>query len=138
MLQRAAAQPQAVGGPLGPADLPAEQHPALPNAVSSRINLSCVTFTAFGRFGNAASWRERGAGKRYQPLKRQCVPQQQGRGNEKAHDNPLRKGCPAREEVNQGARKPRKEVSHSSDKQFEKPLERIVGLGPSKHDAGTR
>ena len=40
---------------------------------------------------STTSWRERGAGKRCQPLKGQGVPQQQGCGNEKADDNPLRK-----------------------------------------------
>src|SRR5215475_7149669 len=89
----------------------------------------------------ATSWRDRGAktvGKRYQPLKRQGVPQQQGRDNEKADGNPLRKCSPTREQVSQGAHKPGEEISDGTDKPFEEPFERIVGLGPSKHDAGIR
>src|SRR5262249_12055400 len=90
--------------------------------------------TAFGHFGRCYSWRRpKTVGKRYQPLKRQGVPQQQGRGNEKADNDPLRKCSPTREDVGQGAHKRREEVGHGTDKPFEKPFERIVGPGPSKH-----
>jgi len=71
-------------------------------------------------------------GKRHQPLKRQGIPQQQGRGDEQAKDNPLRKCSPAREEVGHGTRKPRDEAGHGANKPFEKPFEWIVGLGPPK------
>ena|SRR5215471_2813781 len=114
----------------GPAFRP-HANPGDPNGASGPASMAISRTQMRQRYAKTV-------GKRYQPLKRQGVPQQQGRNNEKADGNPLRECSLTREEVSQGAHKPREEIGDSTDKPSEEPFERIVGLGPSKHDAGVR